>query len=634
MSINASIVKRWLVFVIVLLALLSIPTSTVEAQDAMIDLEIGTGGQLPLSIENIKPGDLGAHLIELSNQGELPGEVLIWIEDIGEVDDAGDGANLGRYLEFNMSQDDLVTDLAFPCGIYDMPSSLDEQPEVMILDIFPGKTFQLILRWEFVETGEPQNDAQGDSLSFTIFFLMRQSSSSSMDQHLVEVNVLGRVSTIIVDGDGRVLNGCSANDWEETCLAVFSVGDCVLGENGEIPQCISIQRIDKEDLYPAPNGLYIVDALEIIGYNCTGNCCLMLEGIEFYLHPNPVSFPSSFDSIQLFHLDQTGGWETAEESQVNYIGGILEFDLQESGTYSILMDLSDLDNLEASSLEVSPSVRKIWDPITFATKTGETVTISINLTNTGDTNDIFDIFLMIDGNVLDARNIELQSEERVKVIFLVTGLDNGEHEVALAGLNSNFRVGTDINWFLILSIIIIGCCIASFIYVRNKKKPIQDRLDRIEGLLKGVNGKIDKLDSELVTENVSSKVPPIVTPADVYAGSPIEKEEELNEARDSVQDFRYDVDLFLRSAIAGSTVPVQDPVPNNIGDNGGMEALYYHLEDRILEVLEEKSVTFDELIKDLPIGERVLAQILGDLINDGKVLPVQHGNQVRFKKRF
>ena len=634
MSINASIVKRWLVFVIVLLALLSIPTSTVEAQDAMIDLEIGTGGQLPLSIENIKPGDLGAHLIELSNQGELPGEVLIWIEDIGEVDDAGDGANLGRYLEFNMSQDDLVTDLAFPCGIYDMPSSLDEQPEVMILDIFPGKTFQLILRWEFVETGEPQNDAQGDSLSFTIFFLMRQSSSSSMDQHLVEVNVLGRVSTIIVDGDGRVLNGCSANDWEETCLAVFSVGDCVLGENGEIPQCISIQRIDKEDLYPAPNGLYIVDALEIIGYNCTGNCCLMLEGIEFYLHLNPVSFPSSFDSIQLFHLDQTGGWETAEESQVNYIGGILEFDLQESGTYSILMDLSDLDNLEASSLEVSPSVRKIWDPITFATKTGETVTISINLTNTGDTNDIFDIFLMIDGNVLDARNIELQSEERVKVIFLVTGLDNGEHEVALAGLNSNFRVGTDINWFLILSIIIIGCCIASFIYVRNKKKPIQDRLDRIEGLLKGVNGKIDKLDSELVTENVSSKVPPIVTPADVYAGSPIEKEEELNEARDSVQDFRYDVDLFLRSAIAGSTVPVQDPVPNNIGDNGGMEALYYHLEDRILEVLEEKSVTFDELIKDLPIGERVLAQILGDLINDGKVLPVQHGNQVRFKKRF
>jgi hypothetical protein len=203
-----------LIMGLVLVGLLPTP---VQAQEP-VNLEIGGEGATSWNIGNIKPGDSGIKTVELRNAGSKKGVVTIWISDIEEVDYAGDGAVLDDYLLLYLSHERLETNIELPATIHGLPQNPSDPNYVKIISLNPGETIALDWQWEFSETGQPQNDAQGDSVSFTINYLLEElpsgnevsangASGVGVPTYGLETSLLGVTRTLRVTYSDNTLFG-------------------------------------------------------------------------------------------------------------------------------------------------------------------------------------------------------------------------------------------------------------------------------------------------------------------------------------------------------------------------------------------------------------------------------------------
>ncbi|MCK4403383.1 MAG: hypothetical protein KAV98_06410, partial [Dehalococcoidia bacterium] len=107
----------------------------------------------------------------------------------------------------------------------------------------------------------------------------------------------------------------------------------------------------------------------------------------------------------------------------------------------------------ASGLTIEPSVRGIWEPITFVTRTGESVTITANVANDGGQEGTYIVELKINRETVDAKEVTLGAGQSQRVSFTLSGMDYGRYEVEVAGLSGEFTASRIINWWLIIGII-------------------------------------------------------------------------------------------------------------------------------------------------------------------------------------
>jgi uncharacterized integral membrane protein len=156
-------------YLLILLLLLPV---TVFAQDP-VDLMFGATGAFPWSITGILPGDHGSDVIELHNNGTENGIVYIWVDNIRQSDRQGNaGGGLWNYVYFNVSHPRLNSTVILPAHITAFPTA-PLLPTYIIIDPFiAGDTIRLNWTWEFAETGQPQNDAQGNTLRFNISYTL------------------------------------------------------------------------------------------------------------------------------------------------------------------------------------------------------------------------------------------------------------------------------------------------------------------------------------------------------------------------------------------------------------------------------------------------------------------------------
>lgn len=129
-----------------------------------------------------------------------------------------------------------------------------------------------------------------------------------------------------------------------------------------------------------------------------------------------------------------------------------------------------------SDLNVTPSVREIWQPVTFVTKTGENVTITATVTNDGGQEGTYTAELKINGETIDSQEVTLDAGQSEQVSFTLSGMENGQYEVVVSGLSDEFTVSRTINWWLIGSIIaaltiLIGWLVWYFWYRKKKIRP-------------------------------------------------------------------------------------------------------------------------------------------------------------------
>lgn len=163
------------------LTLIGTSPAEVKAAPDPVDLELDAIGYTPIIANNLEPGDSGTKTVELRNVGTSDGFVTIWLSDIisGEGDnpesETGDTSGAGefeQYLTLDITVDGLNTNLDLPAAVADLPASVIEEDYIEVIPLKAGETRTLEWHWELpADTG---NAVQGDELSFTINYLLRE----------------------------------------------------------------------------------------------------------------------------------------------------------------------------------------------------------------------------------------------------------------------------------------------------------------------------------------------------------------------------------------------------------------------------------------------------------------------------
>ena len=146
-----------------------------------VNLVLGGEGANGWSVDDVKPGKSGAWTVNLHNAGTECGVVYIWISDISdgegmnpesETGNTAEPGELTPYMLFDLYSSLLSTNLSLPSTINYFPQSTADATYLKIIRLNPGETATIDWQWAFLETGSPQNEVQGDSLSFSINYTL------------------------------------------------------------------------------------------------------------------------------------------------------------------------------------------------------------------------------------------------------------------------------------------------------------------------------------------------------------------------------------------------------------------------------------------------------------------------------
>jgi len=138
---------------------------------AAVDLTLDGPAAEGMAFHNLKPGDTGTATVLLHNAGSVAGSVAVRVSNITETDARADGAMLDTYLLFSLSNERLASTLALPAPITSLQGP-GGSPAVTVTHLEAGETTPLVWHWEFRDTGTPQDDAQGDTLAFTVHYTL------------------------------------------------------------------------------------------------------------------------------------------------------------------------------------------------------------------------------------------------------------------------------------------------------------------------------------------------------------------------------------------------------------------------------------------------------------------------------
>jgi len=480
-------VRLALALIIGLTLLGSLPAPA-QAQTPVVDLVLGGEGATGWRVGDVKPGYSGTWEVKLHNAGSKNGFVTIWISDIQETDWHGDGAALDDYLLFNLSHARLSTNIALPAKIRELPQSASDAKYIKISRLNAGETVTLNWQWEFPEIGEPQNRAQGDSLSFTINYMLEElpppqpgPEPSPPSYQWLEIDILGEITKVKISSSGWLLDSCIATDPDNKHKLELEKGTKVTCCCGDIPSRIKIRACEvcEETLLP-PEGTEIVAAYNFLGCVCNSVPCPIIfqSKAKLTLSYDPDLLPENTSSVIIASYDTVQGWRELEHPT----GGISETEevcasISHTLTFAMLAKLAPPTLLPphfvASSLTIVPTVREIWEPVTFVTRTGESVTITANIANDGGQEGTYTVELKLNGETVDTTTVTLGAGQSQQVSFILSGMDYGQYQVEVAGLSGEFTVSRTINWWLIIGIIVaIGLIAWGVIWGRRKRKAI------------------------------------------------------------------------------------------------------------------------------------------------------------------
>jgi hypothetical protein len=183
-------------------------------------------------------------------------------------------------------------------------------------------------------------------------------------------------------------------------------------------------------------------------------------------------------TITMAYYDDVNGVWVPLEWEAGGSSGVAESTLtapiNHFSIYGVLVELAPTPppaHFVASGLSIVRSVERIWEAITFVTKTGESVTIAANIANDGGQEGTYTVVLKLNGETVDTKTVTLGAGQSQRVSFTRSGLDYGQYEVEVAGLSGEFATSRTINWWLIIGIIVaIGLITWGVVWGRRRRR--------------------------------------------------------------------------------------------------------------------------------------------------------------------
>ena len=153
---------------------------------ASLDLVVDEGVAVPWEINNISPGSSGQVIVNLRNAGSIYGFLAVWIDNIvdsegenpeSETGNTEEPGELSQYVTLNISGLNISPytvspDFQLPVALNDFPQSSSQPLQLSDQPLQAGGTIQLT--WEWAVPLQAENDIQGDSVSFTIYYTLTQ----------------------------------------------------------------------------------------------------------------------------------------------------------------------------------------------------------------------------------------------------------------------------------------------------------------------------------------------------------------------------------------------------------------------------------------------------------------------------
>ena len=206
---------------------------------------------------------------------------------------------------------------------------------------------------------------------------------------------------------------------------------------------------------------------------------------EIFLTLGFDELPENAQNVTMAYYDDVSGVWVPLESEAGGPSGVAKLTLSAPinhfSIFGVLVELAPTPPPPAahfvpSGLSIVTSVEKMWGPVTFVTKIGESVTITANVLNDGGQEGPYTVELKLNGETVDTKAVTLGAGQSQPVSFSVSGLDYGQHEVEVAGLSGEFTTSRTITWWPIIVIIVaIGLISWGVVWWRRRKpKPAQE----------------------------------------------------------------------------------------------------------------------------------------------------------------
>jgi hypothetical protein len=197
---------------------------------------------------------------------------------------------------------------------------------------------------------------------------------------------------------------------------------------------------------------------------------------------NQTQLPANASNVTMAYYDDVNGAWVPLDYEAGGPNAVAELTLSAPinhfSIYGVLAELAPTPppaHFTSSGLSIVPSVKKIWEPVTFVTKTGESVTITANVANDGGQSGTYTVELKLNGETVDTKTVTLGAGQSQQVKFTQSGLDYGQYEVNVAGLSDTFTTSRTINWWLIIGIIVaVGLIIWGVVWSRRRRKARQE----------------------------------------------------------------------------------------------------------------------------------------------------------------
>ncbi len=245
--------------------------------------------------------------------------------------------------------------------------------------------------------------------------------------------------------------------------------------DGTTHYLIVIRALD--DIPPPPENNVV-----LMAFNITPVGAEFDRDIVLTLGLDESQLPTNAQNISMAYYDDVNEvWKTLD-FEAGGPSGVAELTLSASinhfSIYGILAELAPPPPPPAHFVATGPTIttseRKIWEHITFVTKTGESVTITATIANDGGQEGPYTVVLKLNGQTVDTKTVTIGAGESKQVSFTQSGLDYGQYDVEVAGLSGDFTTSRTINWWLIIGIIVaIGLIIWGVVWGRRRRRKAQ-----------------------------------------------------------------------------------------------------------------------------------------------------------------
>jgi len=319
-------IARLVLATIIGLVLAGSLSAPVKAEDNPVDLVLGGEGATSWNIVNVEPGDSGIKTVGLHNAGSKNGFITIWVSDIistegmnpeSETGDTTQPGELANHLLLGISSNRISTNLKLPTTIYKLPQSVTSPNYLEIIPLKSGDTANL--QWKWSLPTQAGNDVQGDGISFTINYLLRECSITDVSG--------------VVTGEGVFTEEVTAES--ESGEAELTIEKDTVGqtEEGQPLSEIWIIEMDKEP--PAPPA----DTTVVSLYDAGPHGATFDPPITLTLHYDPDEIPervSERDLVIAVWDKDAGEWVTLEGCTVDTVNSTISAPVSHFSRYSVI----------------------------------------------------------------------------------------------------------------------------------------------------------------------------------------------------------------------------------------------------------------------------------------------------------